>query len=134
YYTLTQSLHDRLGEPLPTDDSFPDHMPKVFAAWKRAEIEGQESYEAFEDRVAALLSDASVPGRRLMCVTSGGVIGMVLRHILDLDMIKMSQVMLPIWNTSLHRLHVRGPNTFLAGYNAIPHLDRPERAEARTHY
>ena len=134
YYTLSQAMHEVKGEPLPTGDSFADHMPKVFAAWAAAEIMGQESYQAFEERVAALLADAAVPGRRVMCVTSGGVIGMVLRHILDLDMMKMSRVMLPILNTSIHRLHVHGAETILAGYNAVPHLDRPERAEARTYY
>ena len=134
YYTLSQAMYDVKGEPLPTGDTFADHMPKVFAAWSKAEIEGQETYQAFEDRVADLLVEAAVPGRRLLCVTSGGVIGMVLRHILDLDMMKMSRVMLPIWNTSIHRLHVRRGETILAGYNAIPHLDRPERIEARTHY
>ena len=134
YYTLSQSLHDRHGEPLPTGDTFADHMPKVFAAWAAAEIMGAETYERFETRVAELLSEAAVPGRRLLCITSGGVIGMMLRHVLDLDMMKMSRVMLPIWNTSIHRLHVRQGETILAGYNAIPHLEAPERAGSRTYY
>ena len=134
YYQLSDDLHRVKGEPLPTGDTFAVHMPKVFAAWKAAEIEGAEPYHAFEDRVAALLADAAQPGRQVLCVTSGGVIGMVLRHILDLDILKMSRVMLPIFNSSLHRLHVRNGETYLAGYNAIPHLDPPERAHARTHY
>lgn len=133
YYRLSASLREVAGEPLPTSDSFADHMPKVFAAWKEAEIEGSETYEAFEARIAALLAEAAVPGRRLLCVTSGGVIGMMLRQLLGLDLMRMSRVMLPIWNTSVHRLHVRGSETILAGYNAIPHLERPDRAHARTH-
>ena len=133
YYRLSHSLRDRHGEPLPTNDTYPDHMPKVFAAWAKAEIEGAEPYEAFEDRIAALLTEAAIPGRRLLCVTSGGVIGMVLRQLLELDLMKMSRVMLPIWNTSMHRLHVRPGETMLAGYNAIPHLDAPRHAGARTH-
>ena len=134
YYTLSHALHRATGEPLPTGDGFADHMPTVFAAWREAEIEGAEPYQAFEDRVAALLSDAARPGRRVLCVTSGGVIGMVLRHLLDLDILKMSRVMLPIWNTSVHRLHVRDTETILAGFNAIPHLELPDRAHARTYY
>ncbi len=134
YYTLSDALHRVKGEPLPTGDTFATHMPKVFAAWQAAEIEGAEPYHAFEDRVAALLDDASQPGRRVLCVTSGGVIGMILRHVLDLDILKMSHVMLPIYNSSIHRLNVRGEATYLAGYNAIPHLDDPARADARTHY
>ena len=134
YHRLSDALLRVKGEPLPTGDSFADHMPKVFAAWREAEIEGAEPYQAFEDRVAALLADAARPGRRVLCVTSGGVIGMVLRHLLDLDLMKMSRVMLPIWNTSLHRLHVRDTETILAGFNAIPHLETPDRAHARTYY
>ncbi len=134
YYTLSQAMHDVKGEPFPSPDGFADHMPKVFAAWKQAEIEGQESFEAFETRVALMLERAAEPGRRTLCVTSGGVIGMILRQILDLDLIKLSQVMLPIYNTSMHRLSVRRGETILAGYNAIPHLDRPERSDARTYY
>ena len=134
YFRLTDQMHTVMGEPMPTPETFSDHMPKVFAAWKQAEIDGAEPYQAFEDRVAGLLADAAQPGRRVLCVTSGGVIGMILRHILDLDIMKMSRVMLPIWNTSIHRLHVRDTETILAGFNAIPHLDTPERASARTHY
>lgn len=134
YYTLSDALNRVKGEPLPTGDTFATHMPKVFAAWRAAEIEGAETYHAFEDRVAALLQDAAQPGRRVLCVTSGGVIGMILRHILDLDISKMSHVMLPIFNSSVHRLNVRGGTPYLAGFNAIPHLDAPERADARTHY
>ena len=133
YYNLSASLQEKKGEPLPSHDTFSDHMPKVFAAWAEAEIEGNETYEAFEDRVRLLLDEAAVPGRRLLCVTSGGVIGMVMRQVLDLDLIKLSRVILPIWNTSLHRLHVRGGETNLAGYNGIPHLESPDRATARTH-
>lgn len=134
YYTLSDALHRVKGEPLPTDDTFALHMPKVFQAWKAAEIEGAEPYQAFEDRVAALLDDAAQPGRTVLCVTSGGVIGMVLRHVLNLDILKMAHVMLPIFNSSLHRLNVRDGQAYLAGYNAIPHLDPTDRADARTHY
>lgn len=134
YYALTEELHRVKGEAMPTGEDFADHMPKVFAAWAAAEIAGTEPYHAFEARVAGLMADAAQPGRTVLCVTSGGVIGMVLRHLLDLDLFKMSRVMLPIWNTSVHRLNVGETETILAGYNAIPHLDRPERADARTYY
>lgn len=135
YYTLSHALQSKTGEPLPSGDAFADHMPKVFAAWKAAQIEGAEPYNAFETRVAELLQDAATPGRRVLCVTSGGVIGMMLGQLLDLDIMKMSRVMLPIWNSSVHRLQVRSNGeTILHGFNAIPHLELPERAHARTYY
>lgn len=135
YYCLAEQLRDAKGVPLPTGENFEDHAPAVFAAWKQAEISGAEPYRAFETRVSELLDEAAQPGRRVLCVTSGGVIGMVLSRILNLDVLNMSRIMLPIWNSSVHRLSVR-PNrqTILAGFNAIPHLEHPERAHARTTY
>lgn len=134
YYRLTDALKARYGTPAPGPEDFADHMPQVFAAWHAAEIEGAESYHSFESRVKEMLDEAAVPGRRILCVTSGGVIGMVLRHLLDLDLLRMSQVMLPIYNTSVHRIHVAPARTILSGFNATPHLDAPERADARTFY
>ena len=134
YFRLSASAHDRLGWPLPGPDDFGDHMPRVFAAWERAEIEGTETFEAFETRIGELLAEAAVPGRRVLCVTSGGPIGMVLRHLLGLDLHRLAQVMLPIFNTSVHRVQVLPKGPILSGFNAIPHLDAPDRADARTFY
>lgn len=134
YYTLTQRLSEVKGTPAPGPDDFADHMPKVFAAWHAAEIEGQEPYARFEARVGEILEEAATPGRRILCVTSGGVIGMVLRHLLGLDLLKLSEVILPIHNTSLHRVRVLPQRTILSGFNATPHLDPADRAHARTHY
>ncbi|MEL6586679.1 MAG: histidine phosphatase family protein [Pseudomonadota bacterium] len=134
YYTLTTALTRTKGTPPPGPDDFADHMPRVFAAWHAAEIEGQEPYARFESRVKETLTEAAMPGRSILCVTSGGVIGMVLRHLLDLDLLKLSEVILPIYNTSIHRIHVRPERTILAGFNATPHLDAPDRLSARTNY
>ena len=134
YFTLSHAMKNTLGVPLPTPDGFADHMPKVLEAWQRAEIEGAETYLNYEIRVGELLDEAATPGRRVLCVTSGGVIGMVLRHLLGLDLMRLSRVMLPIYNTSIHRLHVRPDETLLSGYNAIPHLEGADRLQARTHY
>ena len=135
YYTLTNAAAETLKMPHPGPEDFADHMPRVLAAWKAAEIAGNETYQNWHDRVESLLAEAATPGRRVLCVTSGGIIGMVLGQILDLDLLKMSRVMLPIYNSSLHHLHVR-PNgeTILAGFNHTPHLDAPDRTSSRTHY
>lgn len=135
YYALSDSLEERQGVPKPPPEAFADHSVKVFAAWKQAEIEGTETYHGFETRVAELLEEAAEPGRRVLCVTSGGVIGMMLAQILDLDVLNMSRIMLPMWNSSLHSLTVlETKEPILAGYNAIPHLAPPARAFARTTY
>ncbi|MEL7181648.1 MAG: histidine phosphatase family protein, partial [Pseudomonadota bacterium] len=74
------------------------------------------------------------PGVRVLCVTSGGVIGMIIRHLLNLDPTRMAHVLLPIMNSSLHRVHVIPQGPILASFNAVPHLDRDDRMHAQTHY
>lgn len=134
YYTLGRALREAHGVPFPDADGFADHAPKVMAAWERAEIEGQESFAQFEARVTDALIAAGAEGRRTLVVTSGGVIAMVMRHILGLDTRRLTLMMLPILNTSLHRVHIRGANMLLAGFNAAPHLDAPTARDLRTHY
>ena len=134
YFNLSKALEEAHGVPQPDPAGFPAHVPLVMEAWHKAEIQGQESFANFESRVAAVLAEAQQPGKRVLCVTSGGVIGMVLRHLLDLDPRRMAHILLPIFNTSITRVAVRPEGAILAAFNAIPHLDPPERRHARTHY
>ncbi len=134
YFNLGQALQDRHGVPMPEPDGFADHLPRVMEAWHRAEIQGQESFAEFEQRVTGIFQEALQPGRRVLCVTSGGVIGMMLRGLLGLDARRLAHVLLPIRNTSVHRVTITPAGPILAGFNATPHLDPPERAAARTHF
>ena len=134
YFNLGQALEDVHGVPFPGPDEFAAHVPQVMEAWHRAEIKGVETFASFEERVTSVLQEAAQPGVRVLCVTSGGVIGMIMRHLLDLDPRRMAHVLLPIMNTSVHRVRVIPQGPILAGFNAIPHLDDPEREHARTHY
>ncbi len=135
YTALAQEMHKELGEPIPRDYSaFIDHVPKTLAAWHGGEIKGAEPFAAFEDRVSAILAEAAAPGRRVLCLTSGGVITMALRAALGLDIGRTAEVLLPITNSSVHRFHVTPRGIALAAYNAHPHLDAPERHAARTRY
>lgn len=134
YFNLSEALERVHGIPRPDGEGFPHHIPVVMEAWHRAEIQGNESFAAFEDRVTAVLQEAIQPGKHVLCITSGGVIGMILRHLLDLDPRRMAHILLPIRNTSIHRVHVSPVGPILAGFNATPHLDAAERIHARTHY
>lgn len=134
YFTLGRALQDRHGVPMPDPEDFAPHAAQVMEAWHRAEIMGCESFAAFESRVTGVLAEAAQPGRRVLCVTSGGVIGMIVRHLLDLDPRRMAHVLTPILNSSVHRVQVTPHGTLLSGFNATPHLDAPGRAHARTTY
>lgn len=134
YFNLGKALEDNHGIPMPDGDGFAQHMPKVMEAWHRAEIMGNETFADFEKRVVGVLQEAVQPGRNILCITSGGVISMMVRHLLELDPRRMAHIALPIYNTSLHRVHVSPVGPILAGFNAIPHLEDHDRRTARTHF
>lgn len=134
YLTLGKALETDHGVPQPGPDEFMDHFVAVLHAWKNAQIRGQETYESFETRVSGVLDEASQPGRRVLCVTSGGVIAMMIRHLLRLDIPAMARVALPIYNCSIHRIDVTPRGAVLSSFNEIPHFADPTQAELRTHY
>ncbi|WP_368186064.1 histidine phosphatase family protein [Aestuariibius sp. HNIBRBA575] len=134
YFNLGHALEEVHGVPFPGPDDFATHAPQIMEAWHKAEIMGVETFASFENRVTSVLRKATQPGRKVLCVTSGGVIGMILRSLLDLDPTRMAHILLPIYNSSIHRIHVTPHGPFLAGFNAIPHLESDDRAHGRTHY
>lgn len=133
YFNLAHALQDDHGVPMPANsEDFAAHLPQVMAAWHRAEISGNERFAEFEARIGAILQAVSQEGQRVLCVTSGGVIAMAIRLLLRLDTDGFSAVLLPIRNTSVHRVMVRPGGNILLGFNEIPHLNAPDRAHART--
>ncbi len=134
YFNLGRAMEQVHGIPMPDGNGFAAHVPLVMEAWHRAEIMGNETFRSFETRVSGVLQEALQPGRDVLCITSGGVIAMIVRHLLDLDPRRMAHMTLPIFNTSLHRVHVSPVGPILAGFNAIPHLETQDRAHARTHF
>lgn len=134
YFSLARDREVHHGVPQPqSQDDFANHIPETIRAWHDARINGSEPFAMFESRIHDALQDAAKPGRRVLCVTSGGVIAMVMRRALGLGPEQMAHVVLPIFNSSLHRFRIRPEGTYLMSFNAIPHLEAPERAAARTH-
>ena len=134
YFALSKAVEAQHGLPAPQDATqFARYLPQVIEHWSQGNIDGlPESYESFSARVAGLLDELSGTGGRVLVVTSGGVIGMALRHALGLDIGGMSKVMLQVMNSSLHRVHHVHDMLMLGAFNATPHLDAPDRAHART--
>lgn len=133
YFQLGRALETVHGVPFPKADGFANHAPQVMRAWHAAEIEGAETFASFEARVRDALEAVAAKGGRSLVVTSGGVIAMVLRLVLDLDATRFARVLLPIRNSSIHRIYLQGGDMMLGAFNATPHLDAHERAEARTY-
>jgi broad specificity phosphatase PhoE len=107
-------------------------------AWSRQEASpaGTESWRGFGERVIAatdaicadLESTAAV-----LVVTSGGVIGRLVAAALGADAEAAIQLNLQTRNTGITEI-VRGRSASrLVAFNAVPHLERADRAYAVTH-
>lgn len=134
YFDLALAVQTQFGLPAPRDASeFARHLPEVIDHWAENRLQGiPETFDSFSSRVATLLDEICDAHGRVLLVTSGGVIGMMLRHVLRLDNAGMAKVILQVLNSSLHRVHFVHGQLMLGGFNATPHLDTPDRAHART--
>ena len=133
YYDLTAEMK-ALGTDRNGPDDFVTHFPATLEAWRDGQIRGQESYDDFVGRVNDVMNMAAQPGRRVLCVTSGGIIARAVAQILGLDIQQMARIALPILNTSVHRIQVTDHGPLLATFNAAPHLDHSARLASRTYY
>ena len=135
YFTLARLLEDQHGVPVPTErEGFVAHLPQVFTAWRDGLLKNPpESFATFEDRVMSALDEIAQGDGPALVVTSGGLIAMTMRQSMGLDIPAMARVALAIMNTSVHRLHRIGADLTPVLFNAVPHLERPDRHFAQTH-
>ena len=135
YFTLAAALRDEQGVPIPTEQAeFTQHLPRVFNAWRSGEIQGApETFQAFETRISDALAEIASGHGPALVITSGGLIANVMRQHLRLDVDGMAALALAIMNTSLHRLFPVGGTWSPVMFNAVPHLEAPDRHHAQTH-
>ncbi len=135
YFTLAQLLEQQHGIGLPVDrEGFLTHLPCLLNHWKQDRLEGApERFSDFETRVRDALHEIAAGEGRALVVTSGGLIGMAMRLVLRLDIEALSHLCLAIENTSLHRIQPMGGALAVTQFNALPHLDTPDRQHARSH-
>lgn len=135
YFTLARLLEDQQGIAIPdAREGFVTHLPRVFAAWQRDEIDNPpEPFAAFEARVSDALHEIAAGDGPALVVTSGGLIAMAMRRFLGLETDAMARVALAIMNTSMHRLFPIGDQLSPVLFNAVPHLEQPDRHFAQTH-
>lgn len=135
YFALARALEVQHGVPAPRDATeFATHLPQVIDHWTRGMLSDvPETYDCFAARVTGAIDEICGSPGRVLVVTSGGVIGMVMRHALELQNGGMARMMLQIMNASLHRLEYVHDMLMVGAFNATPHLDAPDRAHARTY-
>lgn len=135
YFTLAECLADEHGIPTPAQQAdFVNHLPTLFHYWSEDRLSGApESFATFEARVSGALEDISSGDGPALVITSGGVIAVSIRKALGLDIAATARTALAIMNSSMHRLFPIGGTLTPTLFNAVPHLDKPDRHHARTH-
>lgn len=135
YFALAQLMQDQTGLEIPSvREDFVTHLPSVFDAWHRDEIlDPPESFAAFDTRVGQALQEISHGQGPALVITSGGLISMAMRQVLGLNTEAMAQMALAIMNTSMHRLYPIAGKLSPVLFNAVPHLEIPDRHYAQTH-
>ncbi|SFS90946.1 Broad specificity phosphatase PhoE [Sulfitobacter marinus] len=135
YFTLATLLEQQHGVPIPEDQhGFSIHLPLVFETWKNDAFENPpESYASFENRIQSVLEEIAEGDGPALVVTSGGLISMAMAQAMGLGVPAMARMALAIMNTSMHRLFPIGGHWSPVLFNAVPHLDTPDRRTAQTH-
>lgn len=134
YFGLAERLKSLRGTPIPTTpQEFARHMPQVLGAWQAGELlNPSESFAAFQDRINDVVCEMTQHTDRVLMVTSSGVISMVMRLALELDLAATSKVLVSVHHTSLHRVTWHGDHLHMSQFNGTPHLDMAHRTHART--
>ncbi|SHH75820.1 histidine phosphatase family protein [Marivita hallyeonensis] len=135
YFTMSQLLAEQHDIHLPTTrEGFVRHLPTLFQYWEDGKLEGApEDFDHFESRVRDVMEEVTALNGRSLLVTSGGLIGMAMRLTLRLDMAAFCNICLSIQNTSLSSWLPLEGHLALTQFNALPHLDTPDRLFAQTH-
>jgi broad specificity phosphatase PhoE len=86
--------------------------------------DASESYQTFVDRTAAAMEHATRDGaRRVLVVTSGGVIGQLVSSAMEAPARMMMELNLQIKNTAVTKFVFSGTRHFVHQFNATPHFD-----------
>lgn len=134
YFAMERAYNAVTGEEPPTTQ--PDlahHFARVMAAWEGGKIPGEpEKYAAFQTRVLAAFLEHATHGEKILVVSSGGPMGIAIRHVLGLDLRAMIDIILHTHNASYSRFSVDQDRLRLVQFNVISHLEHPERQHAQT--
>lgn len=135
FFTLARLIEAQHGLSMPTArEGFVGHLPKVFAIWREGRVEdAPETWEAFNTRVAEAVAEIQAGDGPALVVTSGGLIAMAMSQMMGLDLPAMARMALAIMNTSMHRVFPIGDHLTPVLFNAVPHLEAPDRQFAKTH-
>jgi len=100
-------------------------------AWSNNEFDSlvTESWHDFLLRTEKNLNDickSGSSGENILILSSGGVISMMLKHILELSAHQAIGLNMQIRNSSISHCYYSNGDLSFAGFNGLPHLDTLE--------
>lgn len=128
-YDFHDLLHARFGgqAPDPVMQDRKTHfrtLRDTVLEWQGGGITAaRESWAQFTHRVAQARDFATRGGRRVLVVSSGGVIGQLVASALSAPAPTMIELNLQVKNSSLHRFVFSPGRLMLSEFNATPHFD-----------
>ncbi|MEM7189215.1 MAG: histidine phosphatase family protein [Pseudomonadota bacterium] len=108
-------------------------MRGALLRWAAGELEGAETWDAFNARVRNAVAEAVKNDGRVLVAASGGSIALTLMQVMDLRADQWIEFNLQTRNASITRLVFSSSRTYVNMFNAIPHLERPDRKHAETY-
>jgi len=108
-------------------------LKQVLQLWTHDQLTGPlpESWKAFAQRVDDARSFIQQCGaQRVLVVSSGGPIGMIVRQVLQASENSAIELNLQVIHSSFSHFYFNEHTLRLASFNNIPHLDLPERQHA----
>lgn len=99
--------------------------------WMRGELSvpGMADWATFQGGVAAVLDELRQAGAgEVLVVSSGGPIATAIAHVLQAPATAVVALNLQMRNSAVSELTTTPSRHWLVSYNALPHLDHPERA------
>lgn len=106
----------------------------VLADWAAEKLTGAESWAEFDARTGRAVEQLTGGGEgRVLAASSGGAIAMIVTRILGLDPAWMIEFNLQARNSGITRLVFARERVYLNMFNAIPHLEHPDRIHAETY-
>ena len=104
-------------------------LRQALQAWITGDLNpsGMPSFANFRAGLAALADDiAKEPKRQVLVVSSGGPLSTLVMHVLQANPLAMIELNFQMKNTAVTQFHLSHQRLHLSGFNALPHLDKPE--------
>jgi broad specificity phosphatase PhoE len=111
-------------------------LREALYAWTEDRLAGaaHEPFAQFRARVLGALAGVRASGaRRVLMVSSGGPIAAILAEVLGMPARGVVDLNLQTRNTGISELRFNARSIHCVSFNAIPHLDRPDRPGSLTY-